>query len=68
VTRDPPWDAGEPAALLASLLRIFGVVGGGWARPQGRQSIQAVYVEPLRVREHRVLLFLCFLSSLLCQF
>jgi hypothetical protein len=32
------------------------------------QFVQAVYVELLRVRKHRVLLVLCFRGSLFCQF
>ena len=40
---------------------------GGPMRSGGR-SVQAVYVQLLRICKHRVLLFLCLLGSLLGQF
>ena len=55
-------------AWLAGLWCISGSAGGGWPHVQRRQSVQAVYVQLLGICEHRVLLFLCFLGSLLCQF
>src|SRR5262249_56300928 len=58
----------EHLRATATLYCISGSAGGGWLHAQRRQSVQTVYVQLLCICKHRVLLLLCFLGSLLCQF